>query len=33
MDGYQWIFGAAAHAERHMKQTLEVIAKSWFPER
>jgi DinB superfamily len=32
MDGYQWILAAAAHAERHTKQILEVIADDRFPE-
>ncbi len=32
MDGYQWILAAAAHAERHTKQLLEVIADDSFPE-
>ncbi|PWU09461.1 MAG: hypothetical protein C5B51_06160 [Terriglobia bacterium] len=31
MDGYQWILAAAAHAERHTKQILEVIADGAFP--
>jgi hypothetical protein len=31
MDGYQWILAAAAHAERHTKQILEVVADSGFP--
>lgn len=31
MDGYQWILASAAHAERHTKQILEVIATSTFP--
>jgi hypothetical protein len=31
MDGYQWILAAAAHAERHTKQVLEVIADCAFP--
>ncbi len=31
MDGYQWIFAAAAHAERHTKQILEVIADAALP--
>jgi hypothetical protein len=31
MDGYQWILAAAAHAERHAKQILEVIADDSFP--
>jgi DinB superfamily len=31
MDGYQWILAAAAHAERHTKQILEVIAEASFP--
>ena len=31
MDGYQWILAAAAHAERHTKQILEVIADDSFP--
>jgi hypothetical protein len=31
MDGYQWILAAAAHAERHTKQILEVIANAAFP--
>ena len=31
MDGYQWILAAAAHAERHTKQILEVIADATFP--
>lgn len=31
MDGYQWILVAAAHAERHTKQILEVIADPAFP--
>jgi len=31
MDGYQWILAAAAHAERHTKQILEVIADVAFP--
>jgi hypothetical protein len=31
MDGYQWILAAAAHAERHTKQILEVIADDAFP--
>jgi hypothetical protein len=30
MDGYQWILAAAAHAERHTKQILEVIADHSF---
>jgi hypothetical protein len=33
MDGYQWILAAAAHAERHTKQILEVVADASFPER
>lgn len=32
MDGYQWILAAAAHAERHTKQILEVMADANFPE-
>jgi hypothetical protein len=31
MDGYQWVLAAAAHAERHAKQMLEVIADDDFP--
>lgn len=31
MDGYQWILAAAAHAERHTKQILELIADASFP--
>jgi hypothetical protein len=31
MDGYQWILAAAAHAERHTKQILEVMAHANFP--
>ena len=31
MDGYQWILAAAAHAERHTKQILEVIADGALP--
>ncbi len=31
MDGYQWLLAAAAHAERHTKQILEVKADSRFP--
>jgi hypothetical protein len=31
MDGYQWILAAAAHAERHTKQILEVVADGAFP--
>jgi hypothetical protein len=31
MDGYQWILGASAHTERHMKQILEVKADPNFP--
>lgn len=31
MDGYQWILAAAAHAERHAKQMLEVKADGGFP--
>jgi hypothetical protein len=31
MDGYQWILAAAAHAERHTKQILEVIADAGYP--
>ncbi len=31
MDGYQWILAAAAHAERHTKQILEVKAHEEFP--
>jgi hypothetical protein len=31
MDGYQWVLAAAAHAERHVKQILEVKADSNFP--
>lgn len=31
MDGYQWILAAAAHAERHTKQILEVKAGPEFP--
>jgi len=31
MDGYQWILAAAAHAERHTKQILEVKADPDFP--
>jgi hypothetical protein len=31
MDGYQWILAAAAHAERHTKQILEVKAAPDFP--
>jgi hypothetical protein len=31
MDGYQWILAAAAHAERHTKQILEVKADENFP--
>lgn len=31
MDGYQLILAAAAHAERHTKQILEVIADAAFP--
>jgi len=33
MDGYQWILAAAAHAERHTKQILEVMADDRFPGR
>lgn len=32
MDGYQWILAAAAHAERHAKQMLEVKADANFPQ-
>jgi hypothetical protein len=32
MDGYQWLLAAAAHAERHTKQILEVKAGADFPE-
>jgi hypothetical protein len=31
MDGYQWLLAAAAHAERHTKQILEVKAGADFP--
>jgi hypothetical protein len=31
MDGYQWILAAAAHAERHTKQMLEVMADPGYP--
>ena len=31
MDGYQWVLAAAAHAERHTKQILEVKADPNFP--
>jgi hypothetical protein len=31
MDGYQWILAAAAHAERHVKQMLEVMADPGYP--
>lgn len=31
MDGYQWVLAAAAHAERHAKQMLEVMADDSFP--
>jgi hypothetical protein len=31
MDGYQWILAAAAHAQRHTKQILDVIADDSFP--
>ena len=31
MDGYQWILAAAAHADRHTKQILEVKADPGFP--
>jgi hypothetical protein len=31
MDGYQWILAAASHAERHIKQILEVAADNAFP--
>lgn len=31
MDGYQWILAAAAHAERHAKQMLEVMAEPGYP--
>lgn len=31
MDGYQWVLAAAAHAERHAKQMLEVKADDNFP--
>ncbi len=31
MDGYQWFLAAAAHAERHTKQILEVRAGDTFP--
>jgi hypothetical protein len=31
MDAYQWILGAAAHTERHVKQILEVKARPDFP--
>jgi hypothetical protein len=31
MDGYQWILAACAHAERHIKQILEVRADPNFP--
>jgi hypothetical protein len=31
MDGYRWILAAAAHAERHTKQILEVIGNAAFP--
>ena len=31
MDGYQWILAAAAHAERHAKQILEVKADPAYP--
>lgn len=31
MDGYQWALAAAAHAERHTKQILEVKADPGFP--
>jgi hypothetical protein len=31
MDGYQWVLAAAAHAERHAKQMLEVMADDNFP--
>jgi hypothetical protein len=32
MDGYQWILAASAHTERHVKQMLEVMADSAYPE-
>jgi hypothetical protein len=31
MDGYQWVLTAAAHAERHTKQILEVRSDPNFP--
>jgi hypothetical protein len=31
MDGYQWVLAAAAHAERHAKQILEIKAEPGFP--
>jgi len=31
MDGYQWVLGAAAHTERHIRQILEVKADPNFP--
>lgn len=31
MDGYQWVLAAAAHAERHAKQMLEIMADENFP--
>jgi len=31
MDGYQWVLAAAAHAERHAKQMLEIMADDNFP--
>jgi hypothetical protein len=31
MDGYQWLLAAAGHAERHVKQMLEVKADAGFP--
>ena len=31
MDGYQWILAASAHAARHTKQILEVMAEAGFP--
>jgi hypothetical protein len=31
MDGYQWVLAAAAHAERHAKQMLEIMADDSFP--
>ena len=31
LDGYQWLLAAAAHAERHTKQILEVKSDANFP--